>query len=145
MTTKVEMLARAHTMMDRAYAPYSSFHVGACIRSDSGKLYDGCNVENASYPQGFCAEASAIAAMVAAGEQRIIEVVVAGALADGKGGYTDDPEFLCTPCGGCRQKLRQFATNTTTVHVAGPDGFKKSFTLGELLPASFGLNNLGHM
>ena len=142
MPAKTDMLARARTMMDRAYAPYSSFHVGACVRSDSGALYDGCNVENAAYPQGWCAEASAIAAMVAAGERRIVEVVVAGARADGKGGYADDAELLCTPCGGCRQKLREFAADDTAVHVAGPDGIKKSFTLGELLPASFGPENL---
>ena len=142
MTAKTDMLARARAMMDRAYAPYSSFHVGACVRSDSGALYDGCNVEIAAYPQGWCAEASAIAAMVAAGERRIAEVVVAGAPADGKGGYADDPDMLCTPCGGCRQKLREFAGDDLAVHVGGPDGIKQSFTLGELLPSSFGPDNL---
>lgn len=138
MTAKTDMLAHARAMMDRAHAPYSFFHVGACVRSESGALYDGCNVENAAFPEGWCAEASAIAAMVAAGERRIVEVVVAGARADGKGGYTDDPNALCTPCGGCRQRLREFATGDLAVHVAGPDGIKRSFTLGELLPASFG-------
>ncbi len=143
MSAKDEMLARARAMMDHAYAPYLAFHVGACVRGESGALYAGCNVQNAAFPQGWCAETSAIAAMVAAGERRIVEVVVAGARADGQGGYADDPGVLCTPCGGCRQKLREFAGDDLEVHVAGAGGFKRTFTLGELLPASFGPDNLG--
>ena len=143
MSAKDEMLARARAMMDHAYVPYSAFHVGACVRGESGALYAGCNVQNAAFPQGWCAETSAIAAMVAAGERRIVEVVVAGARADGHGGYADDPGVLCTPCGGCRQKLREFAGDDLEVHVAGAGGFKRTFTLGELLPASFGPDNLG--
>ncbi|MGD9999951.1 MAG: cytidine deaminase [Ilumatobacteraceae bacterium] len=121
---------RAHA---HAYAPYSQFHVGAAIRSSSGVVYAGCNVENAAYPQGWCAEASAIAAMVTAGERRISEVLV-----------VTDGDDLGTCCGGCRQKLREFAPLDTLVHVAGLEGVRRVFTLGELLPASFGPENLEH-
>ncbi len=141
--TDVEaMFAAARGAMDRAYAPYSNFHVGACVRTGSGKLYSGPNIENAAYPQGWCAECSAIAAMVAAGEQRIDSVLVVGAPSDGAGGYIDDPEALCTPCGGCRQKIREFAGPETPIHVAGPEGVRRSFTLAELLPFDFGPDNL---
>jgi cytidine deaminase len=126
-----DMIDAARQAMDRAYAPYSSFPVGAVVRSASGKLYAGCNVENSAYPQGWCAEASAIAAMVAAGERRIVEVAVMG-----RG------EALVTPCGGCRQKLREFADDQVPIHVCGPEGLRRSVTLGELLPLAFGPENL---
>ncbi len=93
-----DMIELARQARERAYAPYSKFAVGACLRAASGGLYAGCNVENAAYPQGWCAEASAIAAMVMAGERRILEVAVMG-----RG------EALVAPCGGCRQKRREFA------------------------------------
>ena len=95
-----------------------------CIR-------DSCNVENASYPQGTCAEAGAIAAMVAAGE-RVIDVILT--VADG--------DMLATPCGGCRQKIREFATPATVIHVAGPEGVRATYTMDALLPDSFGPENL---
>jgi cytidine deaminase len=114
-----------------AYAPYSGFHVGAAVRGESGAIYRGCNVENAAYPQGICAEASAIVAMVMAGERRITEIAVAG------GG-----DQLCTPCGGCRQKIREFGADTVPILVCGPDGLRRRFTLADLLPASFGPGNL---
>ena len=129
------MIQAARDVMGNAYAPYSRFAVGACLRASSGRLYAACNVENAAYPQGQCAEASAIGMMVAAGDQRIAEVVVMGG-AEGDGGP-------CTPCGGCRQRLREFAGPDVPVHVCGPEGLRRSFTLGELLPASFGPANLG--
>ncbi len=115
----------------RAYVPYSKFHVGAALLAPSGCIYAGCNVENAAYPVGNCAEASAIAAMILAGETRIVEALVVG---DGAG--------LCTPCGGCRQRLREFAEPGVAVHVAGDEGLRRSFTVEELLPASFGPDNL---
>lgn len=126
-----DMIALARTMMARAYAPYSKFHVGAVIRSEDGALHGGCNVENAAYPQGWCAEASAIAAMVGAGRRRILECVVIG------GG----PETI-TPCGGCRQKLREFARDDTLIHLCGPEGLRQSTTLGALFPQSFGPHHL---
>lgn len=126
-----DMLAMARAAMARAYAPYSRFAVGAVVRGESGALYAGCNVENAAYPQGSCAEASAISALIMAGERRIIEVLVMG-----KGAA------LVSPCGGCRQRLREFALDTTPVHICDADGVRRSVTLGELLPLSFGPANL---
>ena len=101
------------------------------VRTPEGDLFAGCNVENSAYPQGNCAEASAVAAMVAAGQRRIAEVVVIGA-----------GDQLCTPCGGCRQRLREFAADDTPVHVCGPTGLRRTITLGELLPFAFGPENL---
>jgi cytidine deaminase len=115
----------------RAYVPYSRFRVGAALRAEDGRVFAGCNVENAAYPVGNCAEASAIAAMILAGATRIAEALVIG-----------DGEGLCTPCGGCRQRLREFAGQDAPVHVAGAEGIRRSFTVGELLPASFGPENL---
>lgn len=126
-----DMIVLARATKQKAYAPYSNFNVGACLRAEDGSLHAGANVENAAYPQGQCAEASAIGAMIAAGARKIVEVVVIG---DGDG--------LCTPCGGCRQRLNEFATPDTPVHICGPEGLRKTFTLGELLPGAFGPNNL---
>lgn len=111
----------------RAYAPYSKFHVGAAILADDGHIYAGCNVENAAYPVGTCAEAGALAAMIAGGAKRIRTMVVSG---DGKD--------LVTPCGACRQRIREFADAEVVVHIAGPQGIRQAFTLAELLPVSFG-------
>jgi len=130
--TLAALFAAAKAAQAQAYAPYSRFHVGAAILGPSGAIYAGCNVENAAYPQGACAEAGAIAAMALAGERRIAEIVVIG-----------DGEGLCTPCGGCRQRIREFAAPQTPVHIAGPDGVRASFTLEELLPHSFGPEHLG--
>ena len=136
------LFALARESMDRAYAPYSKFHVGAALRSETGRLYAGANAENAAYPQGWCAEASAIAAMITAGDRGIAEILIAGAATNGAGEYRDIADQLCTPCGGCRQKIREFAAADTAIHVCGPEGLKRSFTLGELLPFDFGPHNL---
>ena len=125
------MIAAARAVQERAYAPYSHFRVGACLRTEGGALVVGANVENATYPQGQCAEASAIGNMIAGGSRKIVEVVVIG-----------DGDALCTPCGGCRQRLNEFATEDVSVHVCGPEGLRRTFTLGELLPAAFGPHNL---
>lgn len=128
------MIEAARAAMGRAYAPYSRFHVGAAVRGASGRVYAGANVENAAYPQGQCAEASALGAMILGGDQRVDAVVVmGGAEGDGR---------LCTPCGGCRQRLREFAAAGTPIHVCGPEGPRRTFTLEELLPHSFGPDNL---
>jgi cytidine deaminase len=121
----------ARSAQANAYAPYSRFAVGAALRTPSGAIFAGCNVENAAYPQGACAEAAAIGAMALAGERRIAEILVIG-----------DGEGLCTPCGGCRQRIREFASPETPIHVAGPQGVRARFTLEELLPHSFGPDNL---
>lgn len=116
----------------QAHAPYSSFQVGAAVLDEKEEVHLGVNVENAAYPNGICAETAAIAAMVASGGRRIVAIAVVG------GG-----EGLCTPCGGCRQRIREFAEDKTPVAIAGPEGLRKVMTLGELLPESFGPENLG--
>jgi cytidine deaminase len=126
-----ELVAAARRAMARAYAPYSRFAVGAALRGANGKLYAGCNVENAAYPLGCCAETSAICAMVADGERRIVEAAVMGA-----------GEPLVTPCGGCRQRLREFAADSVAIHICGPAGVRRTISLGELLPLAFGPDNL---
>jgi cytidine deaminase len=115
----------------KAYAPYSRFNVGAALRTPSGAIFSGCNVENAAYPQGACAETGAISAMALAGERHIAEILVIG-----------DGEGLCTPCGGCRQRIREFAAPETPIHIAGPDGLRITLSLAELLPYSFGPEHL---
>ena len=127
-----ELIEAAISAMPHAYAPYSHFHVGAAICDEHGQIHIGVNVENAAYPQGACAEAGAIAAMVMAGGRHITAVAVAG------GG-----DLLCTPCGGCRQRLREFASPHTPIIICGPDGERARYSLESLLPHSFGPDNLG--
>ena len=110
----------------RAYAPYSRFKVGAAIRSTTGVVHVGCNVENVAYPEGTCAEAGAIAAMIAAGETRIAEVFV----------IADSPAPV-PPCGGCRQKIAEFAGPEVRVTLATTQGLEKVMTVAELLPGQF--------
>ena len=129
--TDDDLIRAAITAMASAYAPYSGFSVGAAIRDEHGHIHTGVNVENAAYPQGSCAEAGAIAAMIMAGGRHITAIAVAG-----KG------DLLCTPCGGCRQRIREFAKPKTPILIAGEDGFKQSFTLDTLLPHSFGPDHL---
>jgi len=122
-----ELLAAATASHLHAYCPYSHYRVGAAIRTGSGEVIVGCNVENAAYPLGSCAEAGAIAAMVAAGQQVIAEIVV---VTDG-----DTPG---TPCGGCRQRIREFAGPDVLVHSVSSAGGIITMTMAELLPDSFG-------
>lgn len=125
MTT--ELRQAATQVRTRAHAPYSGFQVGAAVQAGSGAIYAGCNVENAAYPQGTCAEAGAIAAMVAAGERQIVAAYV---IAD-----CDRP---VPPCGGCRQKLAEFAKAGTPVTMATLGGAEEQATVGDLLPGAFG-------
>ena len=131
MDEPAELLEAGRAVRRNAHVPYSRFAVGAAIRTASGRIFVGANVENAAYPEGICAEAAAIGAMVSAGEREIVEVLT---VADG--------EDLVTCCGGCRQKLREFAGPTTPIHAAGPYGVRRTFTLDELLPCSFGPEQL---
>ena len=132
MATDSELFSAAEAIRGKAYAPYSKFQVGAAILADDGKVYSGCNIENAAYPIGNCAEASAIAAMIAGGGKRIMRIYVTG------------PGTLpVTPCGGCRQRIREFADLDVTVISHGVDGAPLVQTLGELLPHSFGPEFLG--
>ncbi len=121
-----DLFHAARAAMRQAHAPYSKFPVGAAIMSDSGKVFAGCNIENASYPEGWCAETTAIAHMVVAGETRIAEVAVVA-----------ERMPLITPCGGCRQRLREFGTAETLVHLCDENGVAETVTLGELLPKGF--------
>ncbi|WP_170752978.1 cytidine deaminase [Ruegeria lacuscaerulensis] len=116
---------------ENAYAPYSNFKVGAAIRSASGEIYSGCNVENVAYPEGTCAEAGAIAAMVAAGEQELTEVYV----------VASSPQPV-PPCGGCRQKLVEFGKREVKVTLASVEGSETETTIGDLLPGAFGASHM---
>lgn len=126
-----ELFHAAKAVRDHAHAPYSGFSVGAAIRAGSGHVFGCCNVENSAYPEGTCAEAGAISKMVAAGE-RVIDTIVTVC-----GG-----ELVGTPCGGCRQKIREFATNDTTIVVCDLDGERSRYSMAELLPDSFGPEHL---
>ena len=117
----------AEAIRAKAYAPYSRFQVGAAILADDGQIYAGCNIENAAYPQGNCAETSAIAAMIAGGGKRIRRIYVTGSGA-----------APVTPCGGCRHRIREFADPDTMIVSHGVDGAPLRSTLAELLPYSFG-------
>lgn len=120
------LLSAATQVRQNAYAPYSRFKVGAAIRCASGAIYVGCNVENVAYPEGTCAEAGAIAAMIAAGETVIAEVLV----------IADCPAPV-PPCGGCRQKIAEFASADVRVTLCTTDGASKTMTVADLLPGSF--------
>jgi cytidine deaminase len=126
------LLAAARAVRERAYAPYSRFAVGAAVMDEQGRIHVGCNVENAAYPQGWCAETSALAAMVAAGGRRVTAVAVCAVA-----------ESPVTPCGGCRQKLREFAADDCPVWIGDAGGLRAEHRLGELLPHGFGPQHLG--
>lgn len=121
-----ELFEAAREAMAFAHAPYSKFPVGAAIRAEDGKIYKGANIENLSFPQGWCAEPSAISAMVMGGARKITEIaVIAEKLA------------LCPPCGGCRQKIAEFASADTKIYLCDEAGVQKVMTMDELLPFSF--------
>jgi cytidine deaminase len=128
MASKNDLFAAAKGAMARAHAPYSRFPVGVAILGEGGKVFTGANIENASFPEGWCAETSAISHMVMAGEGRIAEVAVVA-----------ERMPRITPCGGCRQRLREFGTSKTLVHLCDADGVVETVTLGDLLPKAFEL------
>jgi len=125
------LITAARAARAMAHAPYSRFAVGAAVLDEQGRVHAGCNVENAAYPQGWCAEASALSAMVLAGGKRALAVAVCAVA----------PQPV-TPCGGCRQKLREFAADDCPVWVADLDGHRATYSLGGLLPHSFGPEHL---
>lgn len=133
MNNRQKLLSLAKDAFTRAYAPYSRFAVGAAVLTAEGRMYAGCNVENVSYPNGTCAETGAIAAMVAGGDRKIVEIVI---VADGQN--------LITPCGACRQRLKEFAVPGMLVHLADVNGIRQTITLEELLPFSFTDESLRH-
>ena len=125
------LIAAARAVRARAHAPYSGFAVGAAVLDEQGRIHAGANVENAAYPQGWCAETSALALLVAAGGRRVLALAVYA--------VAQDP---VAPCGGCRQKLREFAADDCLVWLAGPDGLRAAHSLGALLPHGFGPHHL---
>ena len=127
----MSLLEAATSVRERAYAPYSRFKVGAALRAGSGVVYVGCNVENVAYPEGTCAEAGAIASMVAAGETVIAEVLV----------IADSPAPV-SPCGGCRQKIAEFAAPDVVVTMCTTDGLRQSATVAALLPGGFAAQHM---
>ena len=131
--TDVALIKAATNARKKAYAPYSDFKVGAALLDESGRIHTGQNVENAAYPNGICAETAAIAMMVQQGGTKIIKIAVSG-------GFGSQ---LCTPCGGCRQRIREFATDDTPVLICDANSLQVNLTLGALLPHSFGPENLG--
>lgn len=122
----MDLIKKAIEVRKNAYAPYSNFLVGAAIKTKNGSVFFGCNVENAAYPEGTCAEAGAIAAMIASGEREIIEVVVAA-----------DSQTPVTPCGGCRQKLAEFSNSNVIVIFSNLNGEVGRMTVEQLLPGAF--------
>lgn len=126
-----KMLQMAEDVREKAYAPYSHFKVGAVIKSKSGKFYAGCNVENSSYPAGTCAEEAAIAAMVYGGDYEIEKMLI----------LTGGSE-VASPCGACRQRIREFAEDDAMIYMYNVNGESKSSTLSGLLPLSFSSKNL---
>lgn len=131
------LLHAARSAQRQAYAPYSHYPVGAAVLDDQGRIHAGCNVENAAYPEGLCAEASALAAMVLAGSTRALAVLVVG-----QGGKNHS--VWTTPCGGCRQKLREFGAPDMPILSANDTTLGPRYTLSALLPESFGPEHLGN-
>ena len=129
MKTVEKLLEAAQKVKENAYAPYSHFHVGAALITDTGEIFSGCNVENTSYGLTICAERNAIFRMIADGERRIAEILVIG----------DTEEFL-PPCGACRQVMTEFSTNDTIVYLCNKHGQWEKTTMAELMPYTFTLN-----
>lgn len=129
------LLQAARAAQRMAYAPYSRYPVGAAVLDEQGHIHAGCNVENAAYPEGLCAEAAALSAMVLAGGQRARAVLVVG-----NGGHHQ--RAWTTPCGGCRQKLREFGASDLAILCANDTDLGPAYTLAQLLPESFGPDHL---
>lgn len=136
MSESVDLAVEAAAAALRSHSPYSRFPVGAALRTATGEVFAGCNVENASYPEGWCAETSAIAQMVSTlgPDARIAEIVT-----HARGGADGSPG---TPCGGCRQRIREFATSETVIRSLTPEGAELAMTIDELIPHSFGPDRL---
>ncbi|NML75260.1 cytidine deaminase [Rhizobium sp. S-51] len=127
-----DLFEAARDAMKFAHAPYSKFPVGAAIRADDGRIYTGANIENLSFPQGWCAEPTAIGCMIMGGGKKIVEIAVIA-----------EKMVLCPPCGGCRQKISEFAGPDTRIYLCDEVGVKKTMTMNELLPFSFDTDILG--
>ncbi|MBB1075070.1 cytidine deaminase [Rhodoferax sp. 4810] len=132
------MLTAARAAQLKAYAPYSKYPVGAAVLDEQGRIHAGCNVENAAYPEGLCAEAAALSAMVLAGSTRALAVLVVGNGGKNNSAWT-------TPCGGCRQKLREFGQPGMPILCANDTDLGPGYTLAQLLPEGFGPDHLGSL
>ena len=126
-----KLFEKAKKVREKAHVPYSQFKVGAAFLTEDNSIVVGCNVENAAYPQSQCAEASAIGNLISLGHKKIVEIVVIGS-----------GNKLCSPCGGCRQRMREFSKLDVLIHMCNIEGHIKTLTLDELLPDSFGPENL---
>jgi len=131
MSAVFNLYAAARTAFDKAYAPYSKFSVGAAVLGDDGKIYAGCNVENISFPCGTCAEAGAIAAMIAGGAKSIREILIVA-----------DSRELIKPCGACLQRIAEFSEENTLIHLADLTNIRQTFKLPELMPQAFSAKEL---
>ena len=129
--TTNQLFLEAKSAMAMCYAPYSQFPVGAAILAENGEIYKGANIENVSFPEGWCAETTAIGHMIMAGQSKIVEVAVIAQKLD-----------QCSPCGGCRQRLAEFGTPETKIHLCDQAGIVKTIKLSELLPSSFATDSL---
>ena len=129
-TSDKDLIEAAGASRSKAYCEYSGYHVGAALLDEQGRVHVGCNVENSAYPLGSCAEAGAIAAMVASGGRKISVIAIVG-------GNEENPS--CTPCGGCRQRIHEFADDDTRILVIDDSKEWKTYSIAELLPASFHL------
>ncbi len=131
MSVNAEMLTQATQVMHHAFAPYSQFKVGVCLRAEDDSLHAGCNVENASYSLTLCAEASAISQLISEGKKKITEALI----------ISSGPK-LCPPCGACRQRLWEFSIPDMLIHLYSLNGQHKTLTMEQLLPFPFGSENL---
>ena len=120
--------ARAEKVRGLAHAPYSNYRVGVAVLDERGEIHVGCNVENVSYPEGICAESNAIGSMIAAGGRKIVRMAVVGGVAQVE---------VCTPCGGCRQRILEFADAHTRIILRGASGRTEAVTMADLLPEPF--------
>ena len=127
-----DLFEAARAAMAFAHAPYSKFPVGAAIRAEDGRIYAGANIENLSFPQGWCAEPTAISHMIMGGAKKIVEMAVIA-----------EKLPLCPPCGGCRQKIAEFATAKTLIYLCDETGVQKTMTMEELLPHGFATDVIG--
>ena len=138
---KEALLAKAREVQKNAYAKFSDYYVGAAVLDENGDVHVGCNVENASYPEGICAEANAIGSMVSTGARRIVAIAVVGGVhADNRShtfAHGAGEVGACTPCGGCRQRISEFADEDTQIIVADDDGTITTYSMEDLLPQWF--------
>ena len=140
-TDKEALIEAAKKVRANAYAPFSSYLVGAAVSDDTGTVHVGCNVENAAYPEGICAEANAIGSMVAAGGRRIVAIAVVGGVDTEIDNAVAAGVSACTPCGGCRQRILEFSDADTVIYLHDADERLQAYGIEDLLPSAFRLTS----